>query len=283
MCSLRNGSNAKNCPLALSPSIRDGWSFILRYSIGRKDFTYICFSKGAWLQLSVQFGRYDHVAPVSPPSSNDTVHYAVAIVQEVYEEYTGVALPDPPLPAPSNGRMPRHNAAGAATTNADYYPQVPPPFVPASSSGQGATGARPNGVHPRSLSQRLQQRHDGARPAAGGAHTSSSIICPCGSNTVKNAEDLIMCQTCKRAGFHKLQHAAHMGYVGKVSAKDREKYMCDKCRVTYADPFWRDSTAPEVQDPWLLHFTFVPAYQVSLDMPSPSRYSLQHAPISLTN
>lgn len=160
--------------------------------------------------------------------------------------------------------MARTNAAATGTTNADYYPQVPPAFVPARNPGNVGAAGPSNAAQNRNVAQRINRAQDGAR-ASSALGNSTSIVCPCGSQAVADARELIMCQTCKKAGRHRLQHAPHMGYtVGQITSKDREKYMCDKCRVMYADPFWRDSSVPGLSDAWLLPFTFVPSHRVCL-------------------
>lgn len=182
------------------------------------------------------------------------------IIRDVYEQYTGFPLPDSPPPAPANGRMPRHNTAAAPATNADYYPQGPPAFVPARNTGNSGAAGSSTFAQNRNVPQRLHQ--DGTR-AGPTAASNASIVCPCGGQAHSQPRELIMCQTCKKAGRPKLQHAAHMGYtIGQITSKDREKYMCDKCRVMYADPFWRDSSAAGLQDAWLLPFTFLPNHRV---------------------
>ena len=193
---------------------------------------------------------------------------AESIIQDIYQNYTGQKFPDSP-PAPSiNGPMRRQNNVAATTaTNNDYYPQGPAPFVPASGcSNGGSAGPSASGQH-RNTAQRLH------RPAAAGNRAGpttsigTNVVCPCRNQAFTDPKELMVCQTCKKAGKHKLQHASHMGYtVGAVSAADREKYMCDKCRVMYADPFWRDSTAAGLKDSWLLPFTFVPVHRVRLHL-----------------
>lgn len=203
--------------------------------------------------------------------------YAGNIIQVVYEEYTGQKFPESPPSNGNTGPMRRPNTAAATTaTNSDYYPQAPAPFVPARHRSNGdAAGPSPAGPY-RNTAQRLHRAAPAANRASASANIGQNIVCPCGGQVFSDPKELVVCQTCKKAGRHKLQHASHMGYtVGSITAADREKYMCDRCRVTYADPFWRDSTAAGVKDAWLLPFTFVPGHRVRQSVLTPICASIQ--------
>eukprot|EP00892_Ulva_mutabilis_P006161 jgi/Ulvmu1/3917/UM018_0140.1 len=192
------------------------------------------------------------------------------IIQRIYEDYTGTKFPEsPPAPANNDSMRRQKNVAATTATNNDYYPQGPAPFVPARNNGEVAAGPSTAGHH-RNTAQRLQRPAPVASRAGGTANIGANIMCPCATQVFSDPKELVVCQTCKRAGRHKLQHASHMGYTaGSITAADREKYMCDKCRITYADPFWRDSTAAGLNDAWLLPFTFVPAHRSSIPSRDP--------------
>jgi hypothetical protein len=154
--------------------------------------------------------------------------------------------------------MQQHNGSYQNSPLEDLYPQESGGFVhrkkpPAASAVHSSTPHPAHGIQKGNSSQ---------HPAARGVRCNVNVKCPCGKDTYKDAQELLVCHTCKMVNRNTLQHAIHMGYdLEKTSKSQRASHMCEQCRLDHADPFWKQfpevTPGTEPRTGWILPLTWL--------------------------